>query len=76
MDFQVLVHLSFYFTYKVDHFYLTLSYIFLCLQLIPNLSFTIQFYYKQAQMCAEGCEGSFLYSLISIRETAFQLKDV
>ena len=31
---------------------------------------------KQAQMCAEGCEGAFLYSLISIRETAFQLKDV
>ena len=27
-------------------------------------------------MCAEGCEGAFLYSLISIRETAFQLKDV
>ena len=31
---------------------------------------------KQAQMCAEVCEGAFLYSLISIRETAFQLKDV
>ena len=32
--------------------------------------------YKQAQLCAEGCEGAFLYSLISIREKYVQLKNV
>ena len=28
---------------------------------------------QQAQMCAEGCEGVFLYSLISIREKVFSI---
>ena len=26
-------------------------------------------------MCAEGCEGVFLYSLISIREKVFSIKN-
>ena len=29
---------------------------------------------KQAQMCAEGCEGAFLYSLISIQDKVFSTK--
>ena len=29
------------------------------------------FQLKQAQMCAEGCEDGFLYSLLSIREKVF-----
>ena len=31
---------------------------------------------KQAQMCAEGCEGDFLFSLISIREKIFSTKEL
>ena len=28
---------------------------------------------QQPQMCGEGCEGVFLYSLISIREKVFSI---
>ena len=31
--------------------------------------------YEQAQMCAEGCEGVFLWSLIIMRDMLFSNKE-